>query len=157
MISYDVEALVEEGSEEEQLALIRRESRRVTPPGRKPLHKPRAIPLAENIQGLRLRYLDPGGTWAEEWNSTEARTLDLLPAAVEITLTLRDGRDFDYDYVTVAKTRIEPFDRRPILAPEGETSVEDETGEGEDNAGPTEEKAKSDPEKKGLPGRGVRQ
>jgi general secretion pathway protein J len=154
LISYDVEALVEEGSEEEQLALIRRESRRLTPPGKKELHKPRAIPLAENIQGLRLRYLDPGGAWAEEWDSTKSDTLDLLPAAVEITLTLRDERNFDYDYVTVVKTRIEPFDRRPIVAQEGETSVDDETGEGEGDgeAAPTEEKAKSDRKKKAPSG-----
>ena len=79
----------------------------------------------------------------------------MLPAAVEITLTLRDERNFDYDYVTVAKTRIEPFDRRPIVAQEGETSVEDETGEGE--GAPTEEKAKSDREKKAPSGSGAGQ
>jgi general secretion pathway protein J len=41
--------------------------------------------LTDTVEGLRLRYSN-GATWADEWNQSG------LPKAVEIVLTLADGR-----------------------------------------------------------------
>ncbi len=131
LISYEVEALPTEPGYEEPLALIRREWRRIAPPGETQFYEPRPIPLAEDIQGFRLRFLNEDGEWIEEWNSTDIRMLDLLPVAVEITLTLRDERGFERDYVTVASPKIAPFDREGAPAGEGETLLEEEKEETE--------------------------
>jgi hypothetical protein len=126
-ISYTAEALAADPGYEEPLALIRREWRRIAPPGETQFYEPRPIPLAEDIQGFRVRFLDEGGEWVESWNSRELRSLDLLPVAIEITLTLRDERGFERDYVTVASPKIAPFDREGVPLSEGETQLEEET------------------------------
>jgi general secretion pathway protein J len=131
LISYEVEAMPTEPGHEEPLALIRREWRRIAPPGETQFYEPRPIPLAEDIQGFRLRFLNEDGEWVDEWNSTDIRTLDLLPVAVEITLTLRDERGLDRDYVTVASPKIAPFDREGASAREGETLLEQDKEETE--------------------------
>jgi general secretion pathway protein J len=139
LISYEVEALPAEPGYAEPLALIRREWRRIAPPGETQFYEPRPIPLAEDIQGFRVRFLDEEGEWVEDWNSTDIRMLDLLPVAVEITLTLRDERGFERDYVTVASPKIAPFDREDVPAGEGETLLEEEKEEEEEGTEPADD------------------
>lgn len=98
-------------SNDGERTLLRREWRRIPPPGETQHSKPRAIALVDDIQGFRVRFRDDEGEWTDHWDSTEVRTLDLLPAAVEITLTLRDGNGRNHDFVTVAAPKISPFDR----------------------------------------------
>ncbi len=46
--------------------------------------------LARGVRGFRLRYFD-GDAWVDGWDSVDQR--DMLPQAIEITLTLRPPRD----------------------------------------------------------------
>ncbi|MFQ5459120.1 MAG: type II secretion system protein GspJ, partial [Myxococcota bacterium] len=91
VISYACEVFLDDEGKEEQLALMRREWRRIPPPGETQIQEPVAIPIAEGIAGFRLRFMPDGGEWEEEWNAADVRTIDALPVAVEITLSLEDG------------------------------------------------------------------
>jgi len=122
---------------ERTLALLRREWRRIPPPGETQRAEPRAIALVDDVQGFRVRFRDDEGEWTDRWDSTEVRTLDLLPAAVEITLTLRDGAGRDRDYVTVTAPKIPPYEREgpaagdqgpQATAPPGENAPAAQTG-----------------------------
>jgi general secretion pathway protein J len=111
------------------LVLLRREWRRIPSPRDSERREPKAIALVDDIRGFRLRFRDAGGEWSDRWESTEVRTLDLLPTAVEITLTLRDGAGRDRDYVTVASPRIAPFERETLPGGEQGAATTTETGE----------------------------
>jgi general secretion pathway protein J len=145
IIEYEAQEL--QGSQEEHegegppIALIRREWRRIPPPGEtQRIAEPRPIPLADDIQGFRLRFRNDEGEWTDHWDSTDVRTLDGLPTAVEITLTLRDERGRDHEYVTVVSPKIEPIDRGQAPAAQGETQTEEtpasETGTSTGNTSP---------------------
>ncbi|MDP3940347.1 MAG: type II secretion system protein GspJ [Deltaproteobacteria bacterium] len=156
VIAYECEMRPTDNGEGQQLALIRREWRRVAPPGETQFYDPVPVSLAEGIEGFKLRFMEPeGGDWTELWNSEDIRTLDALPSAVEITLSLDDGRGIVRDYVTVASPRIEPITRN---APpqEGETVIEDDESEGdasEDESGKNPQKESAG--KGAPPGRGA--
>lgn len=111
------------------LALLRREWRRIPSPRDTQRMEPKAIALVDRIRGFRVRFRDAEGEWSERWDSTEVRTLDLLPTAVEITLTLRDGSGRDRDYVTVASPRIAPFDRQTPQGADQGTALTTQMGE----------------------------
>ena len=111
------------------LALLRREWRRIPSPRDTQRMEPKAIALVDRIRGFRVRFRDAAGEWSERWDSTEVRTLDLLPTAVEITLTLRDGSGRDRDYVTVASPRIDPFERQTPQGADQGTTPTTQTGE----------------------------
>jgi len=133
LISYECAMLPTDDGEHQQLALIRREWRRVAPPGETQSYEPVAVPLAEGIEGFQLRFLDPErNEWIDAWNSRDIRTLDALPGAVEITLSLDDGQGNVRDYMTVATPMIAPI-LRQAAAQEGETVVDEDepTPEGE--------------------------
>ncbi len=141
VIAYECEMLPTDDGEGQQLALIRREWRRVAPPGETQFYDPVPVSLAEGIEGFKLRFLEPeGGDWTELWNSEDTRTLDALPGAVEITLSFDDGRGNVRDYMTVASPRIEPIARN-ALPQEGETVIEDEASTEEPEERPQEESA----------------
>jgi prepilin-type N-terminal cleavage/methylation domain-containing protein len=127
LISYECAMLPADDGTHDQLALIRREWRRVAPPGETQTFEPVAVPLAEGIEGFQLRFLEPErGEWTEEWDSRNVRSLDALPAAVEIKLSLKDGHGKVLDYMTVASPMIAPISRE-TEAQEGETVVDDES------------------------------
>ena len=138
IISYEVQELAsdEDGRDREEptLGLIRREWRRIPPPGETQSAEPRPIPLVEDLQGFRLRFRDDEGEWQESWDSTDLRTLDQLPTAVEITLTLRDERGRDHDFVTVTSPKIKPIDRSQLAPAQGETQIESSTPPTDDSA-----------------------
>ncbi len=54
------------------------------------------------LVGLQFRYLDSQtGEWRDEWDSNEEPTREMLPAAVEIALVLRDDRGLEHDFGTI--------------------------------------------------------
>ncbi len=110
------------------VALLRREWRRIPSPREAQRTEPRAIALADDIRGFRVRFRDAAGEWTDRWDSTEVRTLDVLPTAVEITLTLRDGSGHDRDFVTVASPRIAPIERETLGGEQGAAATT-QTGE----------------------------
>ncbi len=129
IISYEGGLFPSDDGGEDTLALIRREWRRVAPAGETQTYKPVPLPIAEGIEGFRLRFLEEGGDWVTEWNSTDLRTLDTLPAAVEITLSLADGLGGVKEYLTVVNPRIDPIVRDSLLGTEGETVIDEEDDE----------------------------
>ena len=139
VISYESELFPSDDGSEDTLAIIRREWRRVAPAGETQTYQPVPIPIAEGIEGFRLRFLEEGGNWVTRWDSTDLRTLDALPAAVEITLSLADGLGGVKEYLTVASPRIDPIVRDSVLSAEGETVIDDEEDDEEINE--TEDKA----------------
>lgn len=141
VISYEGELFPSDDGSEETLALIRREWRRVAPAGETQTYEPISIPIAEGIEGFRLRFLVAGEDWVTAWDSTDLRTLDTLPAAVEITLSLADGHGGVMEYLTVVNPRIDPIVRDSVLAAEGETVIDEE---GDEEISGTEDKAAGD-------------
>jgi len=141
IISYEGALFPADDGSEETLALIRREWRRVAAAGETQTYEPVPIPIAEGIAGFRLRFLEAGGDWVTEWDSTNLRTLDALPAAVEISLSLTDGRGGVMEYLTVVNPRIDPIVRDGVRAAEGETVVDEE---GDEEISGTEEKTTGD-------------
>lgn len=132
LISYECEMLPTDDGTDQQLDLIRREWRRVAPPGETQVYEPVPVPLAEGIEGFKVRFQEPeSGEWVDAWDSKDIRTLDVLPEAVEITLSLDDGRGNVRDYTTVATPMISPLTRE-ATPPEGETQTEEEQPAGEE-------------------------
>ena len=114
---------------EPTVALLRREWRRIPAPRDVQRTEPRAIALVDDVRGFRVRFRDGAGEWTDRWDSTEVRTLDLLPVAVEITLTLRDGSGRDRDFVTVASPRIAPIERETLAGGDQGSPATTQTGE----------------------------
>jgi general secretion pathway protein J len=126
LITYECTMLPTDDGNHEQLALIRREWRRVAAPGETQTYEPVAVPLAEGIEGFQLRFLEPEqGEWTEDWDSRSVQSLDALPAAVEIKLSIKDGHGNLRDYMTVATPMIVPISR-DTESQQGETVVDDE-------------------------------
>ncbi len=130
VVEYTTEENEPEDGVERTAALLRREWRRIPPPGdTQRVTTPRAIALLEDMRGFRVRFRDADGEWTDRWDSTEVRTLDQMPTAVEITLTLRDGSGRDRDFVTVASPRIVPFERGTTAAGDQGAAPATQTGE----------------------------
>ena len=141
VISYVSTLYPSDDGSEDTLVLFRREWRRVAPAGETQIYKPVLMAIAEGIEGFRLRFLEEGGDWVTEWDSTGIRTLDALPAAVEITLSLADGLGGVKEYFTVASPRIDPIVRDSVLAADGETVIDEE---GDEETSGTEDEATGD-------------
>ena len=54
-----------------------------------PQSRPARYPVLAGVSAFKLRYLDNAGNWRQQW--PEGRSASLLPAGIEIALTLEDS------------------------------------------------------------------
>lgn len=59
-----------------------------------PASEPREVPLLEQVQELRVRFYAPAGGWVDYWPQNPPDPNNLLPSAVEMTLTLEGRGEF---------------------------------------------------------------
>lgn len=93
---------------EEGKRLVRRESRWVSGDIRE---GGEVVPLCDRVTVFRLEYFDPEkGEWDSDWDSTERAHQGKLPAAVRVTLTLRDPNlpERELTVMTVARVGLAP-------------------------------------------------
>ena len=56
--------------------------------------EPRLNLLLKDVESVRLRYLQGRKNWIQSWNISDGRSLDGLPGAVELELTLNNEKRF---------------------------------------------------------------
>jgi general secretion pathway protein J len=60
-----------------------------------PTSTPREYPLITNVSDMKVRFFAPNGNWVDNWPGDAAGTVQKgLPAAVELTLTIKDRGEF---------------------------------------------------------------
>lgn len=59
-----------------------------------PASEPREVPLLDHVQELRVRFYAPAGGWVDYWPQNPPDPNNLLPSAVEMTLTLEGRGEF---------------------------------------------------------------
>ena len=59
-----------------------------------PASEPREVPLLEQVQEMRVRFYAPAGGWVDYWPQNPPDPNNLLPSAVEMTLTLEGRGEF---------------------------------------------------------------
>lgn len=73
-----------------------------------------SVLLAQNVAGLRFRYLDgESRQWLEEWDSTREEFLGRLPLAVEVALYLYDGAGNIHEFATIVDLPLANFRPTP--------------------------------------------
>ena len=73
-----------------------------------------ALPIFENLSVFTLEYFHPGNqdrpaAWLQEWNSKE---MGRLPAAISLTMSLRDGNGRPVNRQIVVPVQAMPYDAR---------------------------------------------